>query len=264
MAPNNPAETYESYMVPALFAPWAERLVQFAGLRPGARVLDVGCGTGVVARTAAARGAASVSGVDVNPDMLAVARAAAASQSRAIEWHQGRAEALPQADASFDLVLCQFALMFFGDRIAALTEMHRVLDREGRLALAVFQALDRHPFYETLHRAIERRIGVSSLQDVFALGDAGGLFALLRAAGFREVEVERASLTARFPDPDGFLAGEIDVDTAAIPAMQRLDSRGRKEIVDSIGQDVQAALRELTHDNHVQIPFHVLLARAHR
>jgi ubiquinone/menaquinone biosynthesis C-methylase UbiE len=264
MAASNPAETYESYMVPVLFAPWGEQLLQRAGLAAGERVLDVACGTGVVARNAARRAAGSVCGLDLNPDMLAVARAAAEREALAIEWREGRAEALPYPDASFDLVLCQFALMFFTDRGAALAEMYRVLAPGGRLALSVWQGLDRHPFYATLHRAIERRLGVSSLADIFALGDADALRGLLRAAGFREIELEAASMTARFPDPDGFLAGEIDVDTAAIPAMQRLDASARRQMADAIRQDVAGALRELTHDDHVVIPFHALLARARR
>src|SRR5918995_3881942 len=132
--PVNPAETYERYMVPALFAPAAEHLLAVARLRPGERVLDVGTGTGIVARLAAPNVGPTgrVAGLDASPAMLSVARAMAAEEGLSIEWQEGRAEALPYPDESFDLVLSQFALMFFTDRAGALSEMWRgVIPRGG-------------------------------------------------------------------------------------------------------------------------------------
>jgi len=261
----NPAETYENYMVPTLFAPWASHLLQSANPQPGERVLDVACGTGVVARHVAQRAKTDgkVVGLDLNPNMLEVARAAAEREGLDIEWHEGRAEKLPFSDGSFDLVLCQFALMFFADRLAAVTEMHRVLTNTGRVALSVWQGLDRHPFYQRLNDVIQRRLGMSVLQDIFAVGEAE-LRTLLTDAGFQQVEIEPLSMTARFPDPDGFLAGEIDVDTAAIPSMQHLDANARQAITAAISEDMRIPLHEVTKDDHVVIPFHVHIARAKR
>jgi SAM-dependent methyltransferase len=110
------AEVYEQFFVPALFAQWPERVLDHAGVVGGDDVLDVACGTGVVARAAAdrLRGHGSVSGVDVNDAMLAVARRSAAP----VTWVPGRAEALPFPDGAFDRVVCQFGLMFFTDRAA--------------------------------------------------------------------------------------------------------------------------------------------------
>ena len=90
----NPAESYENYMVPALFAPWASRLVRSANPRPGERVLDLACGTGIVARSIALRigSEGSITAIDLSPSMLAIGRAAAENESLDIEWHQGRAE----------------------------------------------------------------------------------------------------------------------------------------------------------------------------
>jgi len=253
-------------MVPVLFAPWAAHLVQTANPRPGERVLDVACGTGVVARHIAPRigSQGRIAGLDLNPHMLTVARAAAGREGLAIEWHEGRAEELPFPDGGFDLVMCQFALMFFADRHAALAEMHRVLAGDGRLALSVWQGLARHPFYQTLDEVIEKHLGTSSLRDIFILGDAGELRTLLSDAGFRHVEIEPVSMTARFPDPEGFLAGEIDVDTAAIPAMQHLDSQQRQAITATIRQDMEAPLRAVTEGEHVVLPFHASIACAER
>ena len=262
----NPAETYESYMVPPLFAPAAQRLVDAARPRPGERVLDVACGTGVVARRVAgiAGPAAQVTGLDLNPNMLAVARAATEREGLSIDWREGRAESIPFSDGSFDLALCQFGLMFFVDRPAAMREMHRVLAASGRVAVSVWQGLDQHPFYRTLHEVIERTIGVSSLQDIFALGDADALRGLLSGAGFHDVGVEPFSLTARFPDPDSFLAGEIDVDTAAIPAMQNLSESERRDITAAIQAEMAEPLREVIVGDHVEIPFHAHLGLATR
>lgn len=263
---SNPAEGYESYMVPTLFAPWAAHLIEGAKPKPGERVLDLGCGTGIVARRVAARvgNRGSVTAIDRSANMLAVARAIAERDSLSIEWHEGRAEALPFADERFDLVLSQFALMFFDDRQRALAEVRRVLARGGRLSLNVWQGIDRHPFYKTLDRLIERKLGVGALESIFALGEPTALRGLLSEAGFQRIEIEPVSITSRFPNPESFLAGEIELDTAAIPAMQGLTVEERQAMVAAISDEMQGSLREVTQGNYVVIEFHANIAHARR
>ena len=145
---SNPAASYERDMVPVLFAPWVDPLLSAA--RPGrsARILDLACGTGVVARSVAraANGDGRVAGLDLNPAMLDVARDMSTREGLRIDWHEGRAESLPFAAGSFDLVLCQQGLQFFVDRAAALAESRRVLARGGRIALSVWTASTCIPF----------------------------------------------------------------------------------------------------------------------
>src|SRR5215207_6726204 len=142
--PLEPAETYEAAFVPAFFAQWASMLCDAAGVAAGQRILDVACGTGIVARTAADRvGAANGVGVDLNEAMLTVARRVRPE----IDWRQGDAEALPLDDSSVDTVLCQMALMFFPDRVRALREMARVVGRGGTVGVLVPSSLDAQPAY---------------------------------------------------------------------------------------------------------------------
>jgi hypothetical protein len=115
-----------------------------------------------------------------------------------------------------------------------------------------------------LDRAIERHLGTSGVRDIFALGDAAELRDRVAKAGFPHVEIEPFSLVARFPDPDGFLAGEIDVDTAAIPAMQHLDAAARASLTARIRSEMAEALRSVTVGDHVQLPFHAHVVRASR
>lgn len=194
------AAAYEALMVPALFGPWAPRVADAAEIRPGQRVLDVACGTGVLAREALARvrPGGSVKGLDANPGMLEVGRRIA----REVDWWRGVAESLPFADRSFDAVVSQFGLMFFDDRREALREALRVLVPEGRLAFAVWDALDNIPAYAAEVALLERLAGPAAADAVrapFALGDRDGLAALSEAAGVAAVAVTTGRGTARFP-----------------------------------------------------------------
>src|SRR5262245_7063193 len=105
------AHAYEQCFVPALFEQWVPALLDHAGVRKGQRVLDVACGTGVVARGAAVRAGdpSLVTGVDLNPAMIEVAREVRPD----IDWRVGDALDLPFGPDEFDAVVCQSALMFF-------------------------------------------------------------------------------------------------------------------------------------------------------
>jgi SAM-dependent methyltransferase len=115
----------------------AAHLVKFAGVRSGQRVLDVGCGTGVVAITAARLGA-HVTGLDLTPELLEQARENSRIAELHVDWHEGDAEDLPFEDASFDVVLSQFGHMFAPRPEVAVAEMLRVLKPSGTLAFSTW------------------------------------------------------------------------------------------------------------------------------
>ena len=204
------AEVFERLFLPALCAPWAVRVADAARLARGDRVLDVACGTGAVAVEALGRVGphGSVTGLDRSPDMLAVAR----RKLPHLEWHEGRAEALPFTEAAFDAVTCQFGLMFFDDPGQALGEMRRVLRPGGRVALAVWDRLERTPGYTALTDLVERHLGRAASEPVrasFALGDVDEIRSLLAAAGFAAVEATSVDATARFPSLDDWVEAEV-------------------------------------------------------
>jgi len=258
------AESYERFMVPSLFAPWSSYLIQRANPHPSERVLDIACGTGIVARNIAPQVGSQgmVIGLDLNPEMIGIARQMVEREHLPIEWYIGPAEQLPFPDENFDLVLCQFGLMFFTNRNAALKEMHRVLRSGGRVVLSVWQGLDRHPFYQTLHEVSQRHLGKSSVQAVFSLGDSDELRKLLIDSGFQHVEIEPMSLTARFPNAEEFLAWEIDVDPAETPKLQNLDTEAQQVILAAVRQDMQGPLEDVMQDNQAVLPFHAHIVEA--
>ena len=136
----SPAETYEKFMVPAIFAPWVSSLLNLADLKHGERVLDVACGTGIVARSAMEKVGEDghVVGLDFNTGMLGVARALLPS----VEWQEGDATDMPFSEGRFDAVLCQQGLQFCSDRSAAVGEMYRVLAPGGRVVISAWLPLE--------------------------------------------------------------------------------------------------------------------------
>jgi len=204
------AEVYERFFVPALFGQWAEQLVQRAHLSSGQRVLDVACGTGVVARAAAPRVAPSgaVVGLDANPGMLRVA----AAQAPSIDWREGRVEDLAYPAGSFDAVFCQFGLMFFEDRQQAISEMLRVLTPGGHLIVAVWGALETSPGYAAVVELLERLFGsvpADALRAPFCLGDTDVLRGEFAKADVNTVQLETLSGRARFASVDAWMHTDV-------------------------------------------------------
>jgi len=258
------AESYERYWVPSLFSPWASVLLDVAQPQHGERLLDVACGTGVVARAAASMVSrqGTVNGLDLDESNVAVARRVAEQEHLSISWHTGRAEELPFPEAAFDLVVCQFGLMFFSDRPAALREMHRVLNPHGRLVLSTWQHLDRHPFHQAVHETTLARLGISTVASVFSLGHPDQLRALVQDAGFHRVRVLDRSVTSHFPNGHEFVEFELGFDPALAPALRRMDRIDQQHVMDGLRVELASRLGEFVDDGALVLPMHAHLVTA--
>jgi ubiquinone/menaquinone biosynthesis C-methylase UbiE len=191
-------EIYERMLVGPLFRPFAEDLI--ARLNPGRqdRLLDVACGTGIVARVARERmgAAAPIVGVDASPQMLAVARRV----DPTIDWREGNAMALPVHEGErFSLLTCHQGLQFFADKTAAVLQMRRVLLPEGRVAIGTWRPLAELACLRELHPIAEQQLG-PVVDARHSFGDADELARLLIDADFGDVQVETISHDVRMPD----------------------------------------------------------------
>jgi SAM-dependent methyltransferase len=255
----DPSANYERFFVPAIGAPLATDLVRHAALRPGERVLDVACGTGVVARLASPRfgAAGTVAGLDVNPAMLAVARSAT-PPGMPIQWHEASAEAMPLPDAAFDAVLCQMGLQFMPDKHAALREMRRVLVLGGRLILNVPGPTPR--VFTIMAEALARHVGAEAaafVRHVFSFHDAAGIQNVVTGGGFRDVSVQFETKPLRLPAPQEFLWQYVQ-STPLAGAVARVDDERRG----ALEREVVAQWQEFVEGRTLVLQVRVAVATA--
>jgi SAM-dependent methyltransferase/ketosteroid isomerase-like protein len=238
------AMAYETLMVPALFGEWAPRVADAAGIQTSDRVLDVACGTGILAREIKSRlaGSGFVSGVDRMAGMVDVAGRLAPD----VDWRTGSAESLPYRDGAFDAVVSQFGLMFFGDRVRALREMQRVLVPDGRLAVAVWDDIEEMPAYAAELELLDRLAGpaaADALRAPFVLGDAGALASIFERAGAESVRVETQRGTGRFPSArvkvEADLRGWLPVMGVVLP----------EELIQEVLEEAAVVLRPWIRDD---------------
>ena len=255
-------ELYEQALVGPLFQPWVEPLLDDVELRPGDRVLDIACGTGIVARLARERLASSgtVVGVDLNPHMLAVARRLAPT----IDWREGDAAALPLRDGErFDVVLCQQGCQFFADQAAAARQMHRALVEGGRLGVSTWRPDEEFPVLRELRRVAEKHLGPISDRR-HSLGDPDSLEHSLREAGFHDVRSKRLARSIRFNDGSTFVRLNAMALVSMSAASTTLGDEERLRLVGAITRD-SAELARLHSDQGgfvYEIGTNVTLARA--
>ena len=251
-----PSEIYERFMVPAMFARWATILLELVAPQPGERVLDLACGTGIVARTVApmVQPGGEVFGVDFNPAQIATAR----SIDSSIDWREGDAESLPFTDQEFDLVVCQQGFQFFPDGVQAIKEIHRVLKPGGRVGIAVWSSIEKCPGYPALVHALERRVGSSAAGLIHMAGDSTEVSQLFADGGFPGAEVGTLSSDAIYSSAEEFTRAIV---VGAI--MRRTDAQISEETLSLMAADVAAELAPYLGENGLSFPMeaHLLTAR---
>ena len=260
----NASEAYEQYLVPPIFESWADRLIETVEIHEGDRVLDVACGTGIVARCAASRvgPSGSVVGLDTNEGMLAVAAETAVDIQPSIEWRRANATDLPFDDGQFDIVCCQQALQFFDDPVTAIGEMHRVLTPGGRVGLSVWRSLDYHPAYVVLADALEQHVGADAgemMRSPFPEWDANTLRTFFQDGGFDDVSVTIEIGSMRYPSVEEFVRREA----ASSPFAESI-AAVEQQVQDELVREVGDALYAYTDDNGIVSPMETYVVTADR
>ena len=203
---------YEQYMVPLLFRPYADVLAERAArFRPN-NILETAAGTGVVsAALAHALPNARIIATDLNQPMLDVAATRVSSPN--VSFRQADALDLPFEDASFDLVACQFGVMFYPDKVQGNSETRRVLRDGGHYLMAVWDRIDRNPLSNLANQSMRRLFPDNPPQFMtrgpFSYYEPEWIERDLHAAGFRDVEIETVQLTSRSPSADDGARGLV-------------------------------------------------------
>jgi len=263
----NAAELYQRYLVPAITTKWAMDLVHRAQPKPGETVLDVACGTGVVARTAASMMAQGrVIGLDLNSGMLDVARTVP-SEGAPITWVEASAVSLPFPADSFDLVLCQLGLQFFPDQERALGEMRRVLLHSGRIALSVYSGIERTPGADAFVRALDLVLGTHSSKikrGEHSFHDLEQLRNLLGKAGFVVVEVQTVTQQIVFPSVPDYVRFQLTATPMALLLNARAESDCQAAIAQIATETARLSTAAMLQDGMFSFPQEAYVATARK
>jgi ubiquinone/menaquinone biosynthesis C-methylase UbiE len=252
-----PAQMYEEFYGPCIFRPLAEALVTFAPPPPGGRILDLACGTGIVARHLAdlIGASGSIVAADINPAMLNIGRSRYASTAAPIEWIEADATTADFVPASFDAAYCQQGLQFFSDKLSALARLRRAIKPGGAAVIATWLPIDQHPIFAAF-ATVEARylsdLGVTydDLIARFSLGDPHELSLLLQQAGFRPVKLQRYDLRVKVTEPATFARRMETAYAAVIPAFVA-DPKAFASFVANVERETRGIIEQYTIDGNL-------------
>ena len=254
----SPSDIYNGYMVPAIFERWSAALLESVAPQPGERILDLACGTGVVARMASpmVQPEGKVFGLDFNGAQIITARAMDSS----IDWREGDAGFLPFDDQEFDLVVCQQGFQFFPDRVRAVKEVHRVLKAGGRVGITVWSSIEKSPGYLAIAHALGRTVGPSAsglLDELFAFPDPGEIGRMFADGGFPDAVVATPSIDAIFASAEEFTRA-----IAVGSIMRRTQTQFSEEALDLMADSVASEMAQYLTENGLAFPMEAHLLTA--
>ena len=233
-------DAYDRYLAPSVFRPFAVELAARAASLAPRRVLEIAAGTGVLtAELLAALPDAHVTATDLNEPMVRYG----AGQAPGADWQQADAQALPFDDEQFDLVACQFGVMFFPDKPGAFAEIRRVLTADGRLLMSTWGPVDTHDFAEALVAGVERAFPADPPTFVARVPhgypDVGQVTADLAAGGLEVVAAESVTLTGHAESAADVAAGFC----TGTPLRMAIESRGDLAVAtEAVGTEMTARM----------------------
>lgn len=254
------AAIYEEQKVPSIFAPLAHAMLDRISVAQDERILDVACGTGIVGRTVFDRFSpvARIAGIDLNEAMIEHARAITKDLRGQLEWHVGDVGQLPFDDCDFTLVICQQGLQFFPDKEAALSEMARVSEPGGYLAMTIWAGAS--PFFTAVARSLERHVSKEvALQSLgpFSYDGARDLPDMLKRAGYSDIEFEKITIDRVIRIPERDIPKEIMGNPIGGPVKARGEG-----VMRAIVEDVIAECEEFRKGGALVVPQHATLITA--
>jgi ubiquinone/menaquinone biosynthesis C-methylase UbiE len=251
---------YDRYMVPLLFAPYANFVAERAKALAPSDILETAAGTGVVTEALhRAMPGARITASDLNPPMLEqAARRVGGDGVRLVE---ANAQELPFEDSSFDLVVCQFGIMFFPDKVAANAEAGRVLRDGGTYMLVIWDRIDRNAATHVAGRAVAglfpKDVAAFYERIPFRYHDHDAIRADLSAAGFGGIEIETVALKSRAPSARDAATGLVQ----GTPMRSEIEQRDPAML--QVATDAAAqALKEMESDGGFEAPMSALLVTA--
>jgi ubiquinone/menaquinone biosynthesis C-methylase UbiE len=199
------AKSYESTLVPLIFEPYAADLAARATELEPESLLEVACGTGVVTRALSTLLPASCSITATDLNVAMIDHAGAVGTSRLVTWRQADVMALPFADDSFDVVVCQFSAMFFPDRVAAYQEVRRVLRPGGVFLFSIWKRIEDNDFANTVTEALGARYPDNPplflARTPHGHGNPAEIEAEIEAAGYERCVLDQHDEISRAPGP---------------------------------------------------------------
>jgi ubiquinone/menaquinone biosynthesis C-methylase UbiE len=255
-------EMYDRHLGPLFFEPYGEDLAQRAVKQRPRRVVEIAAGTGIVSRRlidALPRGT-ELTITDLNAPMLEFARQKIGALGHNAEWRQADAQELPFSGESFDMVVCQFGVMFFPDKLKGLREFNRVLEKGGTLILSVWDSFDRNPVQSIAHSTIGQFFETDPpdfYQVPCGMGDRREIRRLVEEAGFKQIVVETISLTGSSESAESAALGLI----RGNPVVNAIRERGTADI-EEITRALARALKERFGTGPLQVPLRAHVATA--
>ncbi len=233
-------ENYDRYLGPVLFEPFARDLVERLESRKPRSVLEIACGTGILTRQLRQQLGKDIYVVatDLNAPMLDYARAKF-SGAKDLEWEVADASALPFGDETFDVVVCQFGLMFAPDKEAAMREAYRVLRAGGAFVFNVWDSMEKNPFAQIAHETIASffdRDPPTFYEIPFSMHDARMIRGALKKAGFDAIESSLVTLPLRAQSAGEFAIGLV----RGNPVSTAIEERGGKidNVIRAVGEKI--------------------------
>lgn len=256
MSAPNFADMFENMLVPSIFKPWGNEMLDRVPVSARDRVLDVGCGTGILARLVRERAGSHthVEGLDLSPLMVTKARSLAPD----ITWHEAGAEKMPLADGSFDVLLCQQAYQFFPDREAASREMRRVTADGGRVAVSTWRPIEECELFYGLDQAATRLFG-PRVDRRHSFGDGAAIARILSDAGFKHAKAEVITREERFLDARTFVRLNLG---ATYPPINEMSPADQQSAIDAMMREGRETLARFADGPGIKHPMKANLVTA--